>query len=77
MTGGTTNALERRALQRWNPSADSKAGMAGGGCGRPPKSDSPIANLLRAKNGLDNRNNFQVQAKNRATQKVGHIPCWP
>src|SRR6266571_2836738 len=50
---------EDRALQRWNPSADSRAGMAGGGCGRPLKSDSPIANLLRAKNGLDNRDHFK------------------
>ena len=55
MTRGTIGALERRIglRQRCDPSADSRAGMAGGGFGRPEQQlgNPSDLNLLRAKNG--------------------------
>jgi hypothetical protein len=49
---------EDRALQGWNPSADSRAGMDGAATVAPRKSDLPVPNLLPAQIGLDNRDHF-------------------
>jgi len=61
MAGRTINALERRiGLSSDGTRAPTQGPeWLGGGCGRPLKSDSPNANLLRAKNGLDNRDHFR------------------
>ena len=64
MAGRTINALERRiGLSSDGTRAPTQGPeWLGGGCGRPLKSDSPNANLLRAKNGLDNRDHFHSWA---------------
>src|ERR1700683_3350914 len=61
MAGGRINALERRTgLSRDGTRAPTQGPEWPGRLwGAPLKSDSPILNLLRAKNGLDNRDHFR------------------
>src|ERR1700683_3665091 len=65
MAGGRINALERRTgLSRDGTRAPTQGPEWPGRLWAAPlKSDSPILNLLRAKNGLDNRDHFRFLAK--------------